>query len=156
MFTLILIAIFYALNPRAVVGDALVNTPSGTPLEFPPPAIFPFFVKPITVFFVATIVFAYCFLALNSENIERRLPRWVRVLFLLISVAIFAISTYEVLFNFTLWGSLLVSNPNPDLAVNSYPINMWKTNIVFATKAYLALFFASYFALSTFRRSLQT
>ncbi len=155
-FTLILIVIFYALNPRTIVGDALVNTSNGTPLEFPPPSIFPFFVKPVTIFFVATIIFSYCFLALAAQTIERKVPRWIRALFLLISLAVFAMSTYEVLFNFTLWGSLLVSNPNPDLAVNTYPVNMWQTNLVFATKAFLTLLFVSYFALSTFRRSLQT
>jgi hypothetical protein len=153
-FILVLIAIFYALNPREIVGDALVNTNNGTPLEVPPPSVFPFYVKPVTIFFVASIVFSYTLLSLASKAIENMIPRWIRSLLLLISVAVFAISVYEVLFNFSLWGSILVFNPNPDLAVNSFPVGMWRTNLVFATKAYVTLLFVSYFASSTFKRSL--
>ena len=153
--TLLLIAIFYVLNPRSIVGDALVNTQNGTPEEFPPPSSFPFYVKPVTIFFVACVVFSYCFLALTGKTIESRVPRAIRAFLLVVFLAAFAVSFYEVLFNFTLWGSLLVSNPNPDLAVNTYPVDKWETNLVFATKAYVSLLFVSYFALATFRRSLE-
>lgn len=154
--TLLLIAIFYALNPRSIVGSALVNTQSNTPEEFPPPSSFPFYVKPVTIFFVACILFSYCFFALAGSTIESRVPRVVRAFLLVFSIIAFAISVYEVLFNFTLWGSMLVSNPNPDLAVNTYPVGIWQTNLVFATKSFVSLVFISYFALATLRRSLQT
>ncbi len=111
--------------------------------------------KPVTIFFVACVVFSYSFFSLAGKRIESRLPRVLRAFLLVVSITVFAISAYEVLFNFTLWGSLLVSNPNPDLAVNTYPTSRWQTNLVFATKAYVSLLFISYFALATFRRSLQ-
>lgn len=153
--TLLLIAIYYVLNPRSIVGDSLVNTQNGAPEEFPPPSSFPFYVKPVTIFFAASVIFSYCFFALAGKTIERRVPRAVRAFLLVASLAALAVSVYEVLFNFTLWGSLLVSNPNPDLAVNTYPVGRWETNLVFATKAYVSLLFVSYFALATFRRSLE-
>ncbi|MGI0085260.1 MAG: hypothetical protein ACREBQ_09275, partial [Nitrososphaerales archaeon] len=153
--TLLLIAIFYALNPSSVLGESLVTTQNGTPVEFPPPGSFPFYMKPVTIFFVACVVFSYSFFSLAGKRIESRLPRVLRAFLLVVSITVFAISAYEVLFNFTLWGSLLVSNPNPDLAVNTYPTSRWQTNLVFATKAYVSLLFISYFALATFRRSLQ-
>ena len=78
------------------------------------------------------------------------------MLLMLGSILSIAICAYEVLFNFTLWGSLIVTKGNPDLIANDYPVNSLKVNLVFATKAFVALLFVSYFSYSTFRSALQS
>ena len=150
---LLALAVFYALNPREVIGDALVNNAAGSPEEVPPPGTFPFYVKPVTIFFTALVVFSYCFFVLVRSRIEK-VPRGVLTLLLVLSVLALAVSTYETLFNFALWGSLMVSQGNPDLIVNSYPVNSEKVNLVFATKSFVALLFVSYFSLATIKDSL--
>ncbi len=150
---LLVLAVFYALNPRGVIGDALVNTATGTPEELPPPGTFPFYVKPVTIFFIALVVFSYCFFALIRSRVEK-VPRGVLALLLVLSVLALAVSAYETLFNFALWGSLMVSQGNPDLIVNSYPVNSEKVNLVFATKSFVALLFVSYFSFAAIKDSL--
>ncbi len=152
---LLVLAVFYALNPRQVIGDALVNTLNHTPYEVPPPGTFPFYLKPVTVFFVALVAFAYCFFALAKTRIQR-LPRSVLAVLLLGSVVSIAVCAYEILFNFTLWGSLIVSQGNPDLIFNDYPVGSYRVNLVFATKSFVALLFVSYFSFSALRSALQS
>jgi glucan phosphoethanolaminetransferase (alkaline phosphatase superfamily) len=154
-FILLVIAIFYLLNPRDIVGDSLVNTSSGTPEEFPPDNLFPFYVKPVTMMCVAAVIFAFCFFSLIKEPISR-IPRSVRTFLLLVSILGLAISVYETLFNFILWGSLLVSHPDPDTIVNAYPVSSYKVNLVFATKSFVALLFVTYFGYETFKVSLES
>ena len=48
---------------------------------------------------------------------------------------------------------LLSVNPNPDLAVNSYPTGGVRTNLVYATKFFLAVAFISYFSIAAIRNS---
>ena len=151
---LVAIVAFYITNPRSVVGDALVNTANGTPMEFPPPSISRYYVKPVTIMFVAGVVFSFCFFSLVSRSLTR-VPRSVRALLMLLSIAVLAVSSYETLFNFAIWGSSLVTHADPDTVVNSYPINSVKVNLVFATKSFVALLFVSYFSLMTFRNSLE-
>ena len=153
---LLIIGIYYILNPRAVIGDSLVNTPNGAPLEIPPTGTFPFYVKPITIFFVAAIVFSYSLFGLAYRLIKERLPSYLRVLLLVVSLTAFAICAYETLFNFALWGSILVNQANPDSSINSFPAGgNYEINLVFATKSFVAYLFVSFFALSTFKRSVE-
>ncbi len=150
---MLVLVVYYLLNPRGIVGDAFVNTASGQPMEIPPPGTFPIYVKPITLLFIAMIGFSYCFLALIQRPVLLRLPKALLTLFLLISLVLFAMSVYEVLFNFTLLSSLLSVNPNPDLAVNSYPIGGVRTNLVYATKFFVAVVFISYFSIAAIGNS---
>lgn len=151
---LLAIALYYFLNQRAIVGDSLVNNAQGMPVEFPPPSISPFYVKPVTLMFISAVVFAFCFFALIEKSLGR-LSRRIRVLLLLASLSLFAIAAYETLFNFTLWGSLLVTHPNPDTITNDYPVSTYRVNLVFATKTFVALLFVTSFAYLVFKKSLE-
>lgn len=152
---LILVGIgaFYVANPRPVIGDALVNTINGTPMEFPPTSISPVYVKPVTIMFVASVIFSFCFFSLISRSLAGT-PRSFRAFLLLVSVTVLAISSYETLFNFVIWGSSMISHGDPDTIVNSYPVSSVKVNLVFATKSFVALVFVSYFSLVAFKHSL--
>ncbi|MHB1868832.1 MAG: hypothetical protein ACYCPP_07795 [Nitrososphaerales archaeon] len=148
------IAVFYLLNPRNIVGDSLVNNANGSPEEFPPTNLSPFYVKPVTIMYLAGVMFAFCFFALISDPISK-ISRRLRTILLLVSLFCLAVSAYETLFNFVLWGSLLVTHPNPDTIVNAYPVSSFRINLVFATKSFVALLFVSYFGYATFKRSLE-
>lgn len=150
---LLALAIFYFANPRSIIGDALVNTPNGTPMEFPPTNISPIYLKPVTIMFITSVIFAFSFFSLIQRRLDR-VPRTVRALLLLISVAVLAISSYETLFNFVIWGSSMLSHGDPDTIVNAYPVSSVKVNLVFATKSFVALIFISYFSLVAFKNSL--
>ncbi|MHB8568150.1 MAG: hypothetical protein ACYC7D_11075 [Nitrososphaerales archaeon] len=154
---LLLIGVYYLLNPRSVIGDSLVNTSTGNPSELPPPQMFPVYAKPVTILFIALIVFAFCFFSLVQKPVLQRMPRGLLSFFLVLSVVLFAMSIYEILFNFSLWSSLLVTRTlNPDQAVNIYPVNSVKVNLVYATKVFVALLFVTYFAIAAIRNSLET
>jgi hypothetical protein len=152
---LLSIAIFYALNPRPVIGDALVNTAKGTPEEWPSSNLSPFYVKPVTIMFVAAIGFSYCLFSLVMVSLVG-VPRALRAFLLVASVLTLGVSCYETLFNFILWGSLLANHLDPDLVVNSYPVSSVRVNLVFATKSFVALLFVSYFSLTSFKYSLDS
>jgi hypothetical protein len=152
--TLIALVAFYALNPRTIVGDSLVNNSNGTPAEFPPPGLSPFYTKPVTIMYAASIVFAFCFFGLIGPKVSR-LSRSARAFLLMLSVLGLAISAYETLFNFALWGSLLVTHPDPDTIVNSYPVSSLRVNLVFATKSFVALLFVTSLGCLTFKKSLE-
>ena len=151
---LLAIAVYYFLNQRAIVGDSLVNNAQGMPAEFPPPSISPLYVKPVTIMYVSGVVFAFCFFALIEKSLGQ-LSRKTRVLLLVVSISLFAIRAYETLFNFTLWGSLLVTHPNPDTITNDYPVSSYTVNLVFATKAFVVLLFVTSFAYLGFKKSLE-
>ena len=126
-----------------VVGETFVN------LEFPPPTISPIYAKPITWFMASLIVFWFSFLELNRETILK-FSKLSRQLFMLITFFIGAMALYEVLFNFTLWGSLMGASKilgelNPDILINPFPNPEIPWNLVFATKIYLSLTIISFY-----------
>jgi len=78
----------------------------------------------------------------------------VRTLLLTLAVLGLSVSVYEVLFNFTLWSVLMLSQtPNPDHVVNGYPGGILQINVVFATKTFVALLFLSIFAIDSLRKT---
>lgn len=126
-----------------IVGETFVN------LEFPPPTISPIYAKPITWFMASLIVFWFSFLELNREMILK-FSKLSRQLFMLITFFIGAMALYEVLFNFTLWGSLMGASKilgelNPDILINPFPNPEIPWNLVFATKIYLSLTIISFY-----------
>lgn len=151
--SLLLLAVLYSADPRRVIGDALVNTPGGDPLEIPPPTVSPYFhFKPVTLFFAASIVFSYSFFSLFKKRITN-LPGYLRSLLLTLAMLGLSVSVYEVLFNFTLWSVLMSSQTaNPDHVVNGYPGGILQINVVFATKTFVALLFLSIFAIDSLRK----
>jgi hypothetical protein len=151
---LIVLLVYYILNPRHIVGDALVNTASGNPFEVPTPGTFFFYIKLVTILFASLVVFSFCGFCFLTSFLPR-IPRSVRGILLILSTLSLAGSAYEVFFNFTLWASLIASTHNsPDSIVNSYPVDSFEINLAFATKAFVALLFISYFGFTTFRNSL--
>src|SRR2546428_12761961 len=107
--SLLLVAVLYAADPRRVIGDALVNTPRGDPLEIPPPSVSPYFhFKPVTLFFAASIVFSYSFFSLFKKRITN-LPGHLRSLLVTLGELGLSVSAYGVLLNFTLWSVLMLS-----------------------------------------------
>jgi hypothetical protein len=155
---ILVIAVYYFLNMRPVIGDQLVNLPNRQPFEIPPPGTFPFYVKPITILFVSATVFAFCLCTLSQGFLVRHAPRPLRAVLLLLSVLLFAMGVYEVFFNFALWSALMVSNPNlsPDLLVNSYPVHTVMINLAYATKITVLWCVVAFFGIMTFRASLVT
>jgi hypothetical protein len=148
---------FTAPNPGNIVGNQLVNNVNGGPEEFPPPSISPLYAKPVTYLFGAGIVFGYCVFALGQGIINRRFPRSIRTLILVVSVLLFAMGIYEVFFNFTLWSAVMAGDPNidPDTAVNMWPINSLEINLSYATKMSVLWTIVAFFSLMTFKRSLE-
>ncbi len=120
-----------------VVGQTFVD------VEFPPIHIFPFFyMKPISWLFAGILCLAYCTLELKKEAISN-LSTSIRSLAKIVLFMVGTLATYEVLFNFTLWGGLIAANAtlghlNPDIMTNPFPNPKIPWNIVFATKMYLA------------------
>ena len=84
-----------------------------------------------------------------------KIPKGILSLFLVISVIVFAMSLYEIFFNFSIWASLMsTGTPNPDQGVNLYPVNTVHVNLVYATKIFVALIFISYFAIASIKNSI--
>jgi hypothetical protein len=152
--TLLAIAIFYVLNPRNIVGDQLVNTRTGAPLEIGE-GFSPIYVKPVTLLFVAGVVFSYCFFALALGLITKFVPKSLRYLLLIISVTLLAMGLYEVLFNFTLWGALMTSGLSPNNLVNKYPLASLKINLDYATKTTVLWCITAFFSTVAFKNSLE-
>lgn len=141
-----------------IVGQTFVD------VEFPPIHFFPFFyMKPISWLFAGILCFAYCTLELKKEAIRRWSPL-VRSMAKIVAFMVGMLASYEVLFNFTLWGGLIAANAtlghlNPDLMINPFPNPKIPWNIVFATKMYLATVFVTFYGfifISRLERDSQT
>jgi len=138
-----------------VIGWTFVN------VEFPP-TTFPLYAKPITWFMASAIIFWFSLLGLNKEMISR-FSKFKRQLFMLIAFLIGVMTLYEVLFNFTLWGSLMAASKilgelNPDYLNNPFPNPEVSWNLVFATKIFLlitVISFYTFYFLKTHTTSLE-
>jgi hypothetical protein len=129
------------LSGLSVVGTSLVD------VEFP----FSFAAKPVTYLSVASVTFFYS----TMQLYQNRIARWS--LLKLSMIELFAIvvalsSTYEVFYNFMLWGSflskeLITSSVSAIINVNDLtspgPVP-W--NLVFATKIFFSLAIISGYA----------
>ncbi len=136
----------WVLGHGSVVGEQLVD------VYWPFP---PYFAQPVTYFSVACVGLFYAGLRLW----EGRLRTWPRGLLSALQLLGFIVafsSAYEVLYNFMLWGATYsidcFSTPtlcNPDILASHYPIP-W--NLVFATRAFSALFVVSGYSVYYLRR----
>ena len=121
-----------------VVGEVLVT------LEVPPIEVFPlFYSKPITWLSAAILALYFSSLELGKDMVMqwRKFHRDILKFF---AFFVCAMATYEVLFNFTLWGGLIASDSilgelNVDLIKNTFPNPETPWNIVFATKLFTVL-----------------
>jgi len=127
-----------------IVGQQLVN------VYWPYP---PYFAQPVTYFSVACVALAYTGLRLCDSTV-RRWPRGVISFLQLIGFLVAFSSAYEVLYNFMLWGSIYSiacshAVCDPDAIISTYPVP-W--NLVFATRAFSALFVVSGYCVYYLRR----
>jgi hypothetical protein len=129
-----------------IVGQQLVN------VYWP---INRLFAQPVTYFSVACVALFYSGLRLLDHRI-RRWPKWVLSTLQLVGFVVAFSSAYEVLYNFMLWGATYsiacasnLTACNPDAIITNYPVP-W--NLVFATRAFSALFVISGYSVYYLRR----
>jgi hypothetical protein len=108
----------------------------------------------VSYFSVASVAFFYAGLRL----VEERISRWPQAALSIAQMIGFIVAfapAYEVLYNFMLWGSLISVQ---DLARSVTSLNLAQSpgpdpwNLVFATKAFSALFVISGYTIYFFRR----
>jgi hypothetical protein len=144
-FAMILAVVWYAAlssltQQLSQVGYNLVN------VEFPPPNVFPLYLKPITWLYIGALAFLYSELELNKERIRKLSPlarNFSKFLGFLVAVVFF----YEICYNFVLWGgeiaaAVVFGNLNPDILANKFPALKEPWNLVFATKLWTVFFIA--------------
>jgi hypothetical protein len=147
---LVIVAVFVygvveaALNPGLAVGSVLVN------VYWPFP---PYFAQPVTYFSVACVALFYSGMRLWEPRLAAW-PRWLLSFLQLVGFVVAFSSAYEVLYNFMLWGStysIACSHAacDPDVVISTYPVP-W--NLVFATRAFSALFVISGYSVYVLRR----
>ena len=138
---IILLVLIFGLvtNVGSVLGTSLVEG------EFPPIEYFPIYLKPITWFYGAILVFSYSFVQLMKTKIFV-LPLPLITVLKVITFATFGVAIYEIFFNFSLWTVLMSQdvisgNLNPDILFNPFPNpdSAFVMNLVFATKIYTLL-----------------
>ena len=121
-----------------VVGEVLVT------LEVPPIEVFPlFYSKPITWLSAAILALFFASLELEKDRVMQW-QKFHRDIIKFFAFFVCAMATYEVLFNFTLWGGLIASDSilgelNVDIIKNTFPNPETPWNIVFATKLFTVL-----------------
>jgi hypothetical protein len=114
----------------------------------------PYFAQPVTYFSVACVALFYSGLRLWEEWISKW-PIWLLSFLQMFGFVVAFSAAYEVLYNFMLWGALYTTacgtlhNCNPDLLSSQYP-SQW--SLVFATRAFSALFVISGYSVYFLRR----
>ncbi|MGQ9542830.1 MAG: hypothetical protein ACUVTM_01890 [Candidatus Bathyarchaeia archaeon] len=104
--------------------------------------------KPITLIFILLFLF-YAFLIQHFQARIASLGHEARRFLLIISFLVVAGSLYELFFNFTLWGALMVTTglANPDILVNRFPNLQTAVSIVYASKIVLLIFAVSLYSI---------
>jgi hypothetical protein len=124
--------------------------------ELPPPAMFPYFLKPITWLMITIFAGWFSFLELMKNRFRTIGHNW-RYFYTLTLFVIAAISFYEILYNFMYWGVVLSRQPsgllNPDSVTNGFPSQLYQVNLVFATKVGVTIFACAVYALSVVKFS---
>jgi hypothetical protein len=150
LLTIVLIGIYglfeWSTGHMGVIGNQFVD------FYWPYP---PYFAQPVTYLSVACVVLFYAGLRLWEE----RMTRWPKALLSLLIIIGFVVAfsaAYEVIYNFMLWGATYsiaclgkVALCDPDTLFSSYPLP-W--NLVFATRAFSALFVCSAYSVYYLRR----
>lgn len=131
-----------------VIGEVFIDS------EIPSPDSFPFFLKPVSWLMIFTISGWLSFLELAKNKIRSLGPNW-RFLYVLLLFLIASLTFYEIMYNFTLWGSFLsrqdAQHANPDEATNPFPTDRYQISLVFATKIGVMIFACSVYALYVLR-----
>ena len=139
------------------VGESLFGTrePVGQYLvdvywPFPP-----YFAQPVTYFSVACVALFYSGMRLWEERVAKW-PTWVLSFLQLVGFVVAFSAAYEVMYNFMLWGSTYTiacagvhGTCNPDVLDTNYP---YAWNLLFATRAFAALFVVSGYSVYYLRK----
>jgi hypothetical protein len=104
--------------------------------------------KPITLIFIFLFLF-YTSLIQHFQGRISSLSSEVRRFLMIISFLVATASIYELFFNFTLWGALMVTTgvANPDILINKFPNPQTAVSIVYASKIVLLIFAASIYSI---------
>jgi hypothetical protein len=137
------------LGSKQSVGEVWVN------VYWPFP---PYFAQPVSYFAVASVALFYSGLRL-TEGTVARWPVWFLMTLQVFGFIVAFSAAYEVMYNFMLWGSsysvacadaIHAGLPcDPDTLNSLYPTS-W--NLVFATRAFAALFVISGYSVYYLRR----
>jgi hypothetical protein len=150
LLTILLVGVYglfeWATGHMGVIGNQFVD------FYWPYP---PYFAQPVTYFSVACVILFYTGLRLWDERM-RKWPKAVLSLLIIIGFVVAFSAAYEVIYNFMLWGATYsiacLGSPapcDPDTLFSSYPLP-W--NLVFATRAFSALFVVSAYSVYYLRR----
>jgi hypothetical protein len=113
----------------------------------------PYFAQPVTYFSVACAALFYSGLKLWERWISKW-PPWLLMLLQVIGFIVAFSATYEVMYNFMVWGALYTTacatgDCNPDHLSSVYP-SQW--SLVFATRAFFTLFVISGYSVYYLRK----
>jgi hypothetical protein len=153
IFIIVVVTIFGLVQSlygsKQPVGEVWVN------VYWPFP---PYFAQPISYFSVACVALFYSGLRLWEDRVSR-LPLWVPMFLQVFGFIVAFSAAYEVMYNFMLWGasySVACANAiasqlpcSPDTINTLYP-TPW--NLVFATRAFGALFVISGYSVYYLRK----
>ena len=151
LFTIIFVTLYGVseslYGSKQPVGEVLVD------VYWPFP---PYFAQPVTYFSVASVALFYSGLRLGEETLKKA-PLWVSSFLQMFGFIVAFSSAYEVLYNFMLWGAtysivcagLSSAICDPNTLFSNYPAP-W--NLVFATRAFSALFVISGYSVYFLRR----
>ncbi|MEM3048584.1 MAG: hypothetical protein QXK72_05160 [Candidatus Bathyarchaeia archaeon] len=104
--------------------------------------------KPITLIFILLFLF-YASLIQHFRGRIASLSSDVRRFLMIICFLVATASLYELFFNFTLWGALMVTTgvTNPDILINKFPNPQTAVSIVYASKIVLLIFATSLYSI---------
>ena len=138
-------AINFTATGKIIIGDILVET------EFP----FKGTMKLVTFLMVFSLISWFTAIKIYEDTI-RNLTVGIRIFIRLISIIAATITIYELVYNFTIWNSLITSNLfnnifDPNNANIHYPIPEIPWNLYFTTQMLLAaliITFHSYYVMT--------
>ena len=138
-------AINFTTTVKIIIGDILVET------EFP----FKGTMKLVTFLMIFSLISWFTAIKIYEETI-RNLTVRIKTFIQIISIIAATITIYELVYNFTIWNSLITSNLfnnvfDPNNAKIHYPIPEIPWNLYFATQMLLAaliITFHSYYVMT--------
>jgi hypothetical protein len=152
LLIIVIVTVYGVVESVYFTGEPVGKVWADVYFPFPP-----YFAQPVTYFSVACVALFYSGLRVGEERISKW-PTWVLMFLQLFGFVIAFSAAYEVMYNFMVWGSLFVIacqkgiasvTCNPDTLTTVYP-SQW--SLVFATRAFSALFVISGYSVYYLRR----
>ena len=131
----------YMATGNITIGQSMAE------MDYP----FTYFAKPITYLSAAVVIFTYTTFKLYEKWISN-IPEIYRSILIVSSLVVAFGSSYEVLYNFSIWNALITADViagqlNIDILNVPYPDPDTPWNLVFATKGFFALAVSSSYSL---------